>query len=260
MIDNPIYHIELTVGGCLILMTLNGFPLVSGPRKSTRTESPPVNHLLVGKGNRLEITATPFVNDKGDLSSIAGVTLRGTVKSFQEGDAVAPETGEVVASFNVAEMISKGQTGFPVHIVVNFDTDGPEFRSLLLDGAAIHAEKDVVRYGLHLRDLLRRGDVAALYTEFEPKLIDFARAYYEDVTDARPEFLDFMSGQFLPARPVVDFGEDRIRAVSYCGGRVWKLLVDPGEEFLTTTPTEEDSRLVIPVYVGLVDGKPHVVR
>lgn len=259
MPGDPFYHLEITAGGCALLVLLNGFPIFSQICDGVMIEAPPVNPYLVGLGNSLvlEASAAPGVTlEAGDLRS---VTLVVKMKAFAPGDVVAPESGEVIAVYDLAAAPPESRTGLPLTAALTFDTRGPSFRGLLLEGPALPSEEAVRDYALRLRDLLRSQSLAELKFEFAPKLRDYVAAYAMGDVDAPGAFAAFLSSEFLPAGPVLDFDRSELLIRPWCGGRIAEVTLG-GRELLATPPDAEGAQYTLPVFVGQVDGQLRVVR
>jgi len=271
MPTGPIYHLEITVGGCALLALLNGFPIVSRTSDGVAIEAPPVNLFLVGQGNTLVMEASPLpnsgaepANGSNDLSSnlsgdLAGVTLVAKVKAYERGDIVAPESGEVIAIYDLAAAPPAERRSLPLTATLAFDTEGPSFRALLLEGPVIESEDAVRDYALRLRDLMRSQSLPELKAEFAPKLKDYLVAYSLGDVDAPGAFAEYLAGEFFPARPVLDFERSDLGIKLWCGGRIAEVTLGDGE-LLATQSDAEGSRYVLPVYVATVDGHLRVVR
>jgi hypothetical protein len=255
----PIYHLEITVGGCALLALLNGFPVVSRVGEDVAIEAPPVNPFLVGQGNTLvmEVSASP--GSSADSADLSGVTLVVKVKAYEPGDIVAPESGEAIAAYDLAEAPPESRTGLPLTATLTFETEGPSFRPLLLEGPVLESADAVRDYALRLRDLVRAKSVRELQAEFAPKLRDYVTAYSLGDVDAAGAFAEFLTAEFIPAGPVLDFDRSDLGIKLWCGGRIAEVTLGEGE-LLAARADSEGSRYTLPVYVGRVDGQLRVVR
>ncbi len=271
MPTGPIYHLEITAGGCVLLALLNGFPIFSRACDGVAIEAPPVNDLLVGQGNALILEASalpgsgaepgraPGDPSGGPSGDLPGVTLIAKVKAYERGDIVAPESGEVIAAYDLAAAPADGRQGLPLKAVLSFDTAGPSFRALLLEGPVLESVDAVRDYALHLRDLMRSQSLSELKVEFAPKLKDHVAAYALGDIDAAGAFADYLASEFFPARPVLDFERSDLTVKLWCGGRIAEVTLGEAE-LLATRPDAEGSRYVMPVYVAQVEGRLRVVR
>lgn len=257
MPEKPIFHLNLTLRACLARITLNGFQLLAADARAPISLAPPINQLLVGKGNVLEIQALPTITREG-MSSPLDIDITGSVSAYQAGDIVAPDAGgEIVLPIDVRTALAGAVPSIPLLMKLEFDNEGPAFPELFREAEIIEDPEPLLAYATHLRDLFAAGDVAGLVKEFGPKIQDFGTAYYTRMHD---DFVAFVQNNLLPAPMDLAFKETDILPVSMCEGRIWELQRKPLRPLLQTMPDKDGGQFEIPVYVARVDGALRVVR
>lgn len=260
MQDKPIFHLNLSLRACLARVTLNGFQLLAVDARAPISLAPPVNQLLVGKGNVLGIQALPTITRKG-MSSPLDIDITGSVSAYKEGDIVAPdEVGDVVLSIDVQKALAGQVPAIPLQLTFEFDNEGPAFPELFREAEPIEDPEPLLAYATRLRDLFAASDVVGLVKEFAPKIRDFGQAYYETEARMRDDFVAFVQGKLLPGPMDLAFGATDILPVSMCEGRIWELMRKPKRPLLQTMPDKDGAQFQIPVYVAKVDGALRVVR
>jgi hypothetical protein len=132
---------------------------------------------------------------------------------------------------------------------------GIDFSAELLDAPTFTEKRAVADYAMHLRDLMAKGDVDGLVTEYDFKIrvgIDaYGNPYQERLNDTRKTLMEFIQD-----KPDLNFGLADLELRPWCGGRVWELSRRGGKEFVLAAGGR--GRLI--VFVGLRNGKLRVVR
>ncbi|MDI3291313.1 hypothetical protein [Polyangium sp. 15x6] len=260
MLAKPLFHLNLSLRACLARVTLNGFQLLAVDARAPISVAPPINQLLVGKGNVLAIQALPTITRQG-MSSPLDIDITGSVSAYQKGDIVAPdEAGDVVLAIDVRKALAGQVPAIPLQLAFEFDNEGPAFPELFREAEVIEDPEPLLAYATHLRDLFAAGDAAGLVKEFAPKLRDFGAAYYQTEAYMRDEFVSFLQRRLLPGPMDLAFKGTDILPVSMCEGRIWELMRKPRIPLLQTMPDKNGGQLQIPVYVGRIDGALRVVR
>ncbi|TKC96339.1 hypothetical protein [Polyangium fumosum] len=256
----PIHHLNLSLRACLARITLNGFQLDAVDARAPISLAPPINQLLVGKGNVLGIQALPTITREG-MSSPLDIDITGSVSAYQEGDFVAPDApGDVVLTIDVKSALAGQVPAIPLQLSFEFDNDGPAFPALFREAAPIEEPEPLLAYAAHLRDLFAAKDVAGIVKEFSPKLRDYGIAYDETEARMRDEFVEFVQSRLFPGPMDLKFEASHILPVSMCEGRIWELQRKPLRPLLQTLPDKDGGQFQIPVYVARVDGALRVVR
>ena len=274
----PIYTLEVSVNGARARAVLNGLKLAEVDGGSGGGFTKPSNTHLVGEENVLCLELLPAELDSGEMSTVSDVKGDGAMKRYQAGEAMTPESGEVLRAFDFEDVIARreqdlaenfdpasGETAppavtFPLEHTLTFDNEAPSFRALLLEGPVIEDRKRLLTYAEHLRGLMRERDAEALTREFTPKFDDYREAFPgtpdEDPAAGFPRFLE---EEFFPGGPMTAFEMDAVSLRAWCDGRIWELYVDPDRPFFTTHgrngPANE-----LPVYVARIDGSLKIVR
>jgi hypothetical protein len=267
----PVYYVELFAKKCLIEVVANGLFLTRSNAKNGSSLSYPINTELIGAGNKVLIRAVPTLLDSGELSTIDDIHVLGTIKKYMPDDIIGPEAGELIGTIDLSEGIEQKKVDveinplklkdlFPLSQTIEFDNDDLSFRELLIDGKIIDDKDKVLDYAEYLRDLLAKKDMERLFKEYEPKLLDYKKAYevpqFDDPADF---FIEFMRGDFLPGGPITNFKRNEIGMRKWCDGRIWEVFVLPDNEFFTNTGLDGDINRV-EVFVAMVNGSLKIVR
>lgn len=273
------YYLEMSVRGGNVQVLVNELKLERVQGGSGGTLAKPINTHLVGEKNELKIRALPAQLESGKISKVSDLHIVGTVKRYESGDVVSPEGGDVLERFDFDEVIAKreqafaeefnptnieGQVSipevtFPIEHTITFDNEGVSFQKLLMGGAVIEDEDQLLSYAERLRSLMKERNAEALYQEFKPKFDDYRAAYPEISGDFAVVFPNFLREQFFPEGPITEFDQSDIELRSWCEGRIWELYRKPKEPFFATKGLE-GSILELPVFVGKIDGELKVVR
>ena len=203
----------------------------------------------------------PILLDNQRLSGIDNIVCRGSIKQFSEGDIVAPETGDVIAEFDFAKHIrDSGLLALPAEFKTTFNTIGPDFSQLFLNNPAIDDEESIIKYALHLKNLLTEGDVDALFGEFKNKLLDFSNAYFEDPGINRDLFYSSFEEDLAPENLILSYRDQDIIVLSWCEGRIWEIRIKPDLPFIQSREDSEGNSYSIHVFVAIVEGQIRVIR
>lgn len=260
MVNNPIFHLSLTLSACMARVSLNGFLLAAVEAKTPISVAPPINAFLVGKGNVLTIEAIPVLTRTG-MTSPLDIEVKGSIAAFQEGDIVAPDaSGDIVLDIDLRRALAGQTPSVPLHLALEFDNEGPAFPELFLESEVIEDPEPLVDYAMRLVGLFAAADVSGLVREFAPKLRDYAKGYYETEASMRDEFVNFVQNTLLPGPMDLKIKKTDILPVSMCDGRIWELTRKPMRPLLTTMPNKDGGQFLIRVYVARVNGELKVVR
>ncbi len=263
-----IYHLEVTVGGCNSCITLNGFPLLpmeNLDRPDPQRFAPPVNELLVGDDNVLELRAEATRLSSGLMSRFEDLIFKAQLRCFRKDASgnVPPGSDEVVASFTIpAEMVERNreeEIPLPVVIQHRFASQGPSYRDLFLGAAAWSNTEALLDYAMVLRDLLLARNAAGFASHFEAKLEAYQIGYAQDEEQPVAGFTRFLSQDLMPAKPQ-DFTREDIEPISWCEGRVWELRQKSGAPLVVTGQDDDGASYALPVFVASLDGRLQVVR
>lgn len=259
----PIYHLELRIHRCRAALRLNGFPLMAldgaGPVPVSYT--PPVNPWLAGAANELELELVPPVDGLGG-PALAAALVELSVRRFEKGDIVDPETGDPVTVFTIPDDVrrdlAEGKRDVPLVLRHPFATPQIDFSSELRDAPVIEDQGTVLDYAMRLRTLAGRHDTAGLLAEHEPKIAAWAAAY-----DEKPEAMAASLGEGferLLAAPDLGFAREHLTATPYCGGRIWEVTRPRGVALLRSMPDADLGRMELRPLIGLRGGALRVVR
>lgn len=261
---HPIYHVELFATDCRAELRLNGFPAVSltSANGVPVTFSPSINPYLCGARNTIEITVHPATRADGSATRFDDAVIRGSVKRFERGGIVAPETGDVVVRFAITDelrdRVRDEDLELPVSFTVPFASEAVDFSDELLEGPTFSDREALLEYALHLRDLLASGSAGGFAAELAPKAQVWSQAYQRPPEDYARAMAQALS-EFASGRPVVDFDRGDVELTSCCGDRLWGLTRKEGAPLLQADFPDGSSRR-FPVYVGLRAGALRIVR
>jgi hypothetical protein len=248
-----LHHLELAFRGARVEVRLNGFLLAAEEAQVGARQAPPVNHLLVGRENVLEVGFLPTNND--EPQTLAGVGLQAALKSYEPGGVVAPETGKVLRRFDLPACLLEraAEVELPATVSWVFGNEGANFGARLREAPVVDDTEAVLAFGLRLRSLLQEGDHAALGELFQPKLEDYALAYGQSPEALQGQFREFARARL--SAEGLDFSGD-LSLRRECGGRLWELNTESNRPLIRAT----DGGFELPVRVGLVEGALKVVR
>ncbi len=266
--SGAIYHLEVTVGGCCSCITLNGFPLLPMEnlvRPDPQRFAPPINELLAGDDNILEVRAEATRLGSGLMSRFDDLIFKAQLRCFRKDASgnIPPDSDEVVASFSIPEemleMHRDEEILLPATITHHFASEGASFRDLFFDAAPLTDTEALRDYAMVLRDLLLDGNAAGFASHFEAKLEAYRDGYTQDEDRPLPGFAKFLAEDLMPAEPK-DFTREDIEPVSWCGGRVWELRRSDGAPLVVTGQDDEGASYALPVFVASVQDRLQVVR
>jgi hypothetical protein len=295
----PYYYLSLRVLDSRTTTTVNGFWVDSSDGAGSASFDSPINHILVGQSNRINVKVRPteiedeesgYLRPSVPSEAVVEVSVKRVVGGF-----VTPEAGEVLATTTLDEVIEERKreleeqfndklqnvspserkslvdkqeelttVKFPLEIELTFDSeDVPFFRERFLEAPTIDDTTLIKDYALKLRNLLRRQNLDALYEEFEPKFEEYDKAFPSHAEpDNRAWFKDLIQEAFYSRVPLLDFKRDDLNLKRWCGGRIWELEVDRSPELknsLLYARGEEES-FFVDTFVGIEDGTLKVVR
>jgi len=282
MPDAPIYYLELTMRGCRVQSFVNGLPLSDNDAKAGAAFGSPFNANLVGKDNQVRIVVLPTPYDSGEVSTLEDVVVLGAVKKYGPDEIAGPESGDVIARFDFAEVIEKrkkeqeerlGSVGaispeereallmvtFPLEHTISFDNEGPAFPNRFLEADIIDDEERLLRYAKQLLALMKNREAEGLYREFKPKMDDYNVAYPTEATDDAVAFPQFLQEQFFPDGPITKIEKEEIGLRRWCEGRIWELYVKPDQALFSTSGLNAQD-FEIQVFVGLDHEELKVIR
>jgi hypothetical protein len=227
-----------------------------------------VNPYLVGSANQVELEVTPLANGE-PIDDFSGVLIEATVRCYEKGMPVAPDSGPVVRALpfmdRLGERVKQAQAqnlplAVPQRLVERFDNDVVSFAPELLMAAPLADLEAVTDYGLRLRDLMRAGDVDALVAELAGKVRAYAAGYDEPEDRMRQSLVQVLRDEYAARGFRADFERGDIALAPCAEGRLCELRRAPASAFIETEPDESGNPMRMPVVVGLHDGKLGVVR
>jgi len=262
-----IYHAGLSANYCICKVMVNGLGVTTVNAEKVGSTQYPCNTELIGKENTVAIEVMPASPDLGALDK---VNVQGYVKRYSPDEITGPESGELLMAFNLEQKIAELKANpfavnlgevFPFTLTGTFDSeDVPSFRNRLVDADVIANKAELLNWGMNFKRMLEKQDVAALYEQYEPKLIDYDIAYPEDKEPDNLEwFSDWMTEKIFPQIPVTDFTMDDINCVKWCDGRIWELQLKDGGP-LWRTIGKDGKRTKVQVFVGLINNAIKIIR
>lgn len=245
-----IYHLEVEAVNCEVNGIINGLPCYNARGiDAPVTISKPINSVLIGKNNQIQLVATPK-----ELTSFVDpepYTIKARIKLYDDGDVTGPENGKLLKE--------EVYTNTPVNLL-SFDNEYFNFSNRLLLAPRITKE-EVLQYAEKLQAILRQQSPAPVIAEFQEKLKDYAFVYGDTVDTMYDGFREYLSNRYFPNKPRLDFSRHDIIAEPYCGERLWQISVGlDREEFLYAGPDPDDMIYTTKVFVGRVNDQLMVVR
>lgn len=252
----PIYFIDIIAQSCSFICKLNGFPALIFNAEFLSNPAQSVNQFLIGKNNRLDILIAP-INASEDINqqddAISKIKLSGTIKIYQPGDVSRPDGGSVVNEFSFDGQLAGS---------VSFDNDFHDFSSLLIGNEIKVSDQELKTYGLKLFKMFQDQDVDNLANEFQHKMFDYAKAYFQEENSFFKGFQDFIKNDFFKFpndKTLITI--DHILIKSWCNKRIFEIGITPNEPLLTSYAEEDESMVYeIVVFVALLNGELKVVR
>jgi hypothetical protein len=268
----PIHHIEFFVQHCEMRALLNGVPIAAITAITEHTEhfAPPINPFLIGDGNVVEVSIRPARREDGTLTEWSEAKVELAVRTFGKDGIVVPGGGGpaiTTADFTaeLAERIEEAREAEeeleePQDFFHVFHNEAVSFASELVEADPFDDRAALIGYALHIRDLFARRDLDGFLEEVDAKCQVWSLAYDEPAQVFRDSIRSGLAGEFLPAGPVTDFGEDDIELLSIAGGRLWGLRRTGGLPLIQTPPDAEGGFMSFEIVVGVRDGRLRVVR
>jgi hypothetical protein len=222
---------------------VNGF-IITGFKGFQSAGTSPLNPFLIGKN---EIWAKVR---KADTSKPARLSFG--ISKLGRGDVAATNERGNLLSIELRDDYFK-EAGIM--------TVGKKFESTLdfsrnLSGGEKVSEKEVIEYARHIYDLFKAKNAAGLQKEFEVKISDYSKAYSSDNIAA--EFESYMKKDLLPGK-LSKINPNKLKArKSGPNDKLWQVF--EGDKELIRITSEDGSLNEMSMYIGMVDGKPRVVK
>lgn len=247
------YYLELTAINCIVRAKLNGVPAYNLNAKYETYFAKPINELLIGEKNSLDIELSPIIETKDINESIELPTYyaKGSIKLYREGEVSSPEEGEMVIRI---EQVNKLISNF------HFNNIKFDFQEIMLETKVVNSEEQVRNYAFELLNLLQNHDTAALYKAFEPKFKDHQIAYYKDEIKLGEDFEQYMSSNFYPNLSSILIPKEQLRLKPHCNKRIWEVQIAPDDPLFHTEENEEGDIFSIKIFIGLVNEQLKIVR
>jgi hypothetical protein len=222
---------------------VNGF-IITGFQGSQSFGGSPLNPLLIGKN---EIWAKVR---KADTSKPARLSFG--ISKLRQGEVAATnERGNLVS----VELRDDQFKGAGIMTMVKKFESALDF-SRNLSGTGNASEKEVIEYAKQICDLFKAKNAAGIQKEFKVKISDYAKAYSDDTVAAQFESYlrkDLLRGKLAQINP------QNLKAIKTGpNGKLWQVF-EGGKELIRIT-SADGSLLEMSMYIGVVDGKLHVVR
>ena len=261
------YYAEIAANTCNCKIVLNGLGIAELKAEKIGSFQYPCNTELVGKANVLSMQVMPATIDLSVLNKIRAECV---IKRYADTDMVTPDSGAVITFSSLQQKIDEIKANplsaniaglVPFTVSATFDSeDAPSFADRLLGSKPIKDKEALKDWAMAFRALLEKRDIDALYALYEPKLLDYDKAYpAQKEPDNRVWFKNWMLKKIFPQTPFTDFSRDEVDPVSWCEGRVWELRLKDGNPLWRTLGLD-GKRTKIEVYAGLDDGKIKIVR
>ncbi len=222
---------------------VNGF-IITGFKGSQSFGTSPLNPFLIGKN---EIWAKVR---KADTSKPAHLSFG--ISKLGKGDVAATNDHGNLLSTELRDDYFKG-TGVM--------TMGKKFESTLnfnrnLSGTENVKEKEVIEYAKQIYELFKAKNAAGIQKEFEVKISDYSKAYSTDIIAA--EFESYLKNDLLLGK-LSKINPNKLKAKKTGpNNKLWQVF--EGDKELIRITLADGSLNEMSMYIGMVDGKLHVVR
>jgi hypothetical protein len=222
---------------------VNGF-VIEGFHGSQSFGTAPVNPLLIGN-NKIWAKVR-----RADTSKPAYLNFG--VSRLRQGDMSATNERGNLVSVELRDDYFKG-TGTM--------TMGKQFASALdfsktLSGAGNVSEKDAIEYAKKIYELFKAKDAAAIQKEFAVKINDYAQAYPGENVAA--QFASYLKNDLLKGK-LAQIDPQKLKAKrTGPNNKLWQVF--EGDKELIRITSSDGSVNDLSIYIGMVDGKLHVVR
>lgn len=225
-------HLNVNGADCDFLVTCNGFPVYRHEGVDPFAFSGPINHYLVGKGNKLQVQ---FSRKGGNARFEAGIS------NLSAGD---------MADTSDASDISLPDGDSLEH---SFDSDEDGFSALLAEATPAD-EKSMLDFAIKFRDALRGGDESGLLAPQRFRMEGAAKTYGMPIEVIKPQLMEMMKGL---ADGGANFEAGDIEALGWCDNRIWEIRRKDGNALLYKK--EEDGSFSMPAFVAVLKDGPQLV-
>lgn len=231
---------------CRVTIACNGFPIINNVFIGKCIHSIPVNQYLA-KTNTAQIAITPLSLDDVD-SEIPTVKVQ--VRSYDQNVmSVSPESGKIIAQTELVGYTSQNLSFF--NNLLDFSST---FKSL----SPIKSENEIIEFANQLEQMFIAENGAEILKIFQPKLNEYAIAYYEDIEEYSEGFHIFLQDEFFP----LGFMQSKEESIltSFIDKKVWRIGYLPDIEFIRSNPNKESQGYTINIYIGRMDDKFIIIR
>jgi len=222
---------------------VNGF-VITGFKGSQSFGTSPLNPILIGNN---EIWAKVR---KADTSKPAHLSFG--ISKLSKGNVAATNECGNLLSIELRDDYFKG---------AGVMTMGKKFESTLnfsrnLSGTENVNEKEVIEYAKQIYDLFKAKNAVGIQKEFEVKISDYSKAYSTDIIAS--EFESYLKNDLLPGK-LSKINPNKLKAKkSGPNNKLWQVF--EGDKELIRINLADGSLNEMSMYIGMVDGKLHVVR
>ena len=257
-----------TTQNCNVLITLNGFPLHQGILYKDINTPFIVNVYLISNQNTLSFELLPIEPIQNDLNLPSKVNIDVKLRSYEAGEIVTPEDGQVILLTEVAPgnlTLPSSEVDvkldFPLHSNIDYHFNQSDFNyaQLLVGQPQIVSTTELERYGHYLLELFRQQNIAQLMHELAPKIHHLSTSHGIATATINSELRSLIL-------EMMQLGLDEtleypliVRARPWCNQRLFELYVEPDKELLSTKENEE-GLMKMPVFVAAVNGGVKIVR
>jgi hypothetical protein len=245
------YYLDLSAINCIVQCKINRLPVYYLNAKFGTNFAKPINEVLIGKNNVLEIELFPFLENITEHNMVPDYYVKGAIKIHVKGDISAPDTGEEIIKINIENQpFSK----------IYFNNETFSFKEIMLETVGFRDENKIKEYGIKLLNLLEGNKTEDLLEEFAPKFVDHAIAYYKEYDNLNEEFKEFIKTNYYPNSPITDIKKEQIFLQSFADNKFWQIRVFPNEMLFRTEPDIENDVYSMDIFVGMYKGDLKVLR
>ncbi len=239
-------YVHVEAEKCTVVVLCNGLPVITNTFNGKNVYSCPINAYLI-KENQTQITVLPI--EPEDLLT-QNPEVKVTIKSYnQDTYSVSPETGRIIAQTEL--------TGYSVKNL-SFTNNILNFASTFLKLPVIETEEEIMHFAKQLELLFVKQNENELQRIFQPKLDDYALAYYEEKHQYSESFRRFLIYEFFPLGLLQESAP--IILTSFLDKKIWRIATAPNFEFIRSKPDKENSCFTIEIYVAKVGDEIMVIR
>ena len=254
------YYIALTASNLTVSVEVNSFPVYPQEIFPTPVERSIAINQFLQLDNVLRITVAPLEPVEG-IPDMSEYDLNLKVKSYEKGEMVGPDTGNIVYTANLSELLTELEDlpSFPITFEQNFKNERFDFSDTINRLKPV-TEAEAAEFSNTLIGLLENKDVEGFFELSDLSTLSYCVAFNEDFDQFRAMMVDGIKAD-LEESPIRPVEEDGIQLISSSDSRIWvPKRTDQALPLLVTQEDETGSFTEFPVMIGKIDGQMQVIR